>query len=343
MVGIRLILSSKTAGIRENKTMSNTKIPVILLTGFLGSGKTTLLNRLLADGVKTAVVINEFGSAPVDQDLLEQQDIPLTVLSGGCLCCRIRGALAPTLKNLRMAWDGAEHKPFQRIIIETSGVASPEPIIDTLLRERWLSSRYRLQAVLCALAIPGAPARMARFPEALAQVVWADSLILTHGDLSSGDELEPLEQQLRQLAPAATRFIAVRGQIEPAKLLTIERPFRRLPLGLDVVEHGYGSFSLYFDEALAWHALHALLQGLLVRHDNLVRIKGVVFLPEQADPIAVQAAMAALYPPRLLPARGGGDRCSRLVFIVVGALEPVADDLRNRLGYSLGKYALCLH
>ena len=124
------------------------KIPVIVITGFLGSGKTTLLNRVLADGVKTAVVINEFGATPIDQDLLQIQDIPMTVLSGGCLCCQIKGALAPTLKNLWMAWNKAETKPFERIIIETSGVASPEPILDTLLRESWLSKRYHLNQSL---------------------------------------------------------------------------------------------------------------------------------------------------------------------------------------------------
>lgn len=109
------------------------KIPVIVITGFLGSGKTTLLNRLLADGVKTAVVINEFGATPIDQDLLLNQDIPMIVLSGGCLCCQIKGALAPTLKSLWMAWNKAEANPFGRVIIETSGVASPEPILDRLL------------------------------------------------------------------------------------------------------------------------------------------------------------------------------------------------------------------
>jgi len=115
--------------------MKAVKIPVIVITGFLGSGKTTLLNRLLADGVKTAVVINEFGTTAIDQELLQNQDIPMTVLSGGCLCCQVKGALSPTLKNLWMAWQNTKIKPFERIIIETSGVASPEPILDTLLRE----------------------------------------------------------------------------------------------------------------------------------------------------------------------------------------------------------------
>lgn len=110
------------------------KIPVIALTGFLGSGKTTLLNQLLADGVKADVVINEFGSTAVDQDLLQMQNLPLTVLTGGCMCCRVKGALAPTLKNLYMAWRTTSAKLFDRVIIQTSGVASPEPIIDTLLR-----------------------------------------------------------------------------------------------------------------------------------------------------------------------------------------------------------------
>ena len=182
------------------------KIPVLLLTGFLGSGKTTLLNRLLADGIKTAVVINEFGSTPVDQDLLQSQDIPMTVLSGGCLCCQIKGALAPTLKNLWMTWNGAIDQPFERIIIETSGIASPEPILDTLLREPWLSKRYRLQQVVTILAIPAAPEQLQRFAEVRAQLVWADILLLSQSDLANTEQLETLQQQLQRLAPATPKL-----------------------------------------------------------------------------------------------------------------------------------------
>ena len=117
------------------------RIPVLVLTGFLGSGKTTLLNRLLTGLPRSAVIINEFGVTPIDQQLLREHNIPLSTISGGCLCCEVRDALAPVLKNLRMAWDNAgDKKPFDRIIIETSGVANPEPVLDVLLGQNWLSA-----------------------------------------------------------------------------------------------------------------------------------------------------------------------------------------------------------
>jgi G3E family GTPase len=167
------------------------KIPVIVLTGFLGSGKTTLLNRLLTDGIKTAVIINEFGSTPVDQDLLQDQAISMTVLSGGCLCCQIKGALAPTLKNLWMAWNGAAEKSFDRLIIETSGIASPEPILDTLLREPWIAKRYALRQVVATLAIPSARDQLDRHAEARAQVVWySNELVRIKGIVYSPESPE---------------------------------------------------------------------------------------------------------------------------------------------------------
>ncbi len=325
--------------------MTINKIPVIVLTGFLGSGKTTLLNRLIADGPKAGIIINEFGSAPIDQDLLEQTVTSMTVLGGGCLCCQIKGSLAPTLKNLWMAWQQAESKPFERIIIEASGVASPEPIIDTLLREPWLAKRYRLLAVLSTLAIPNASAQLARFPEALAQVVWADSLLLTQADLATEIELEALQQQLQRWVPGTPAFIATHGQVDTTKLLNRGGRFRRLPSGEIITEHGFRSLSLYLEQPLPWSMLEAKLDAIISKHKaGLVRIKGVVFLPGQHQPVAVHAVMGRLYPPQLLPLRQGGDRRGRLVFIMDGGgLEPLADALSVQFENPLGKSALRIH
>lgn len=299
------------------------KIPVTVITGFLGSGKTTLLNRLLADGVKTAVVINEFGATPIDQDLLQEQDIPLTVLSGGCLCCQIKGALAPTLKNLWMAWQNAETKPFERIIIETSGVASPEPILDTLLREPWLSKRYRLQHVIATLAVPNALEQLHRFAEVRAQIAWADLLLLTHADLAEAGQIEDVYRQLQLLAPATPCQLANCQIMNTADILGTAVPsFRRLPSNQLSVEHGFRSVSLYLDHPPTWPKLQAILQDLLHRYaDELVRIKGVVYLPDQEQPLAIHAAGGRLYPPSSLSIRVADDRRSRLVFIIHADIE----------------------
>jgi G3E family GTPase len=321
------------------------KIPILILTGFLGSGKTTLLNRLLADGVKTAVIINEFGQTPIDQDLLEAQDIPMTVLSGGCLCCRIKGALAPTLKNLRRAWDNATPKPFERVIIETSGVASPEPVIDTLLRDTWLAKRFALNRIITSLAIPFAADQLARHPEAQSQVVWADTLLLTHADLAQTAQYEALSKYLSQLAPVTPTWTMTPGQTHLARLLDKLRPaVRRLPKGDTAIAHPFHSVSIYLERTPSWPVLQEMLQELLAAYGNdLVRIKGVIYPPERSSPLAVQATGGYLYPPQALPMDNVGEPRSRLVLIAVSNIRKLADELINHLSAYLDRASVRIH
>lgn len=325
--------------------MITNKIPVIVLTGFLGSGKTTLLNRLLTDGVKTAVVINEFGATPIDQDLLLNQDIPLTVLSGGCLCCQIKGALAPTLKNLWMAWNKTETKPFERVIIETSGVASPEPILDTLLREPWLSKRYRLQQIVATLAIPSALAQLEHHAEARAQMAWADLLLLTHADLADDKQHGELIDYLKIQAPATPTLTARRDLFDASILLCKTPPsFRRITTGRALPEHGFRSVSLYLEHTPSWPQLQATLQTLLSNHaDDLIRIKGVVYFPECAEPLAVHAVAGHLYSPIQLPKRRNQDRRSRLVLITISSPEQLANELLIHLDAEPSQNPIRLH
>jgi G3E family GTPase len=321
------------------------RIPVIVLTGFLGSGKTTLLNRLLADGIKTAVIINEFGSTPVDQDLLLDQAIPMTVLSGGCLCCQIKGALAPTLKNLWMAWNGAAEKPFARLIIETSGIASPEPILDTLLREPWIAKRYALQQVVATLAIPSARDQLERHAEARAQVIWADMLLLTHADRVDTTQIAELSAYLKILAPTTPMRIATLASFDGAGLPNDGRPlFRQLPKEAPLPGHSFRSVSLYLDHAPDLPHLQSVLQGLLDRYsDELVRIKGIVYLPEPLEAWAIHAAGGRLYPPASLPVRPDQDRRSRLILIATSGLEPLTQELSIHLGASFDQNSVRLH
>lgn len=325
--------------------MELSKIPVVLITGFLGSGKTTLLNRLLTDGVKTAVVINEFGATPIDQDLLLHQDIPMTVLSGGCLCCQIKGALAPTLKNLWMAWQNADAKPFERLIIETSGVASPEPILDTLLREAWLSKRYRLQHIITTLAIPSAVSQLQNYAEAYAQMAWADLILLTHADLADAAQLEALKQYLQRHAPATPKQFAQQESFDITELANDFRPFyRRIPSGNLLPEHRFRSVSVYLEQTPNWPRLQAILQSLVATHKgNLVRIKGIVYPPDCPNPLAVHAVDGHWYEPVSLQERPNQDRRSRLVLITVSDAEPLADALLINLGIESRFKPILLH
>ncbi len=320
-------------------------IPVIILTGFLGSGKTTLLNRLLAEGPRTAVIINEFGSTPVDQCLIETQGMPLMTLAGGCLCCQIKGTLAPTLRNLWMAWDQAETKPFERMIIEASGVASPEPILDTLLRDRWLSSRYRLKRVITTLAIPSAIEQMESFAEARAQVAWADALLLTHDDLADADQHTALDACLQAIAPATPRYRATRERCDTDMLLAGSlQHIRILPNSVLPPEHGFRTISLHLEQPIPWLRLHTILQDLLVSHPkDLLRIKGVVYLSEQVQPLIIQAAANRLYPPSPLPCRASDDHRGRLVFITTDDPQSLANELVTAIGCQLGRDAVRLH
>lgn len=321
------------------------KIPVIVITGFLSSGKTTLLNRWLADGVKTAVVINEFGATPIDQDLLQAQDIPLTVLSGGCLCCQIKGALAPTLKNLWMAWNHAATKPFERLIIETSGVASPEPILDTLLRAPWLSKRYRLQQIVATLAIPSAIAQLEHHAEARAQMAWADLLLLTHADLADATQHAELLDYLRLQAPATPVLKATRDLFDSFILQSKVLPsFRRVPTGQALPEHSFRSVSLYLEHTPSWPQLQAALQTLLSNHaDDLIRIKGVIYSPEYAEPFGVHAVAGHLYEPVPLPERPTQDGRSRLVLITISNPEQLANELLIHFGAKRSQNPIRMH
>lgn len=319
------------------------RIPVIVISGFLGSGKTTLLNSLLQHAPKSAVIINEFGSTPIDQQLLREHNVPMSVLAGGCLCCQVRGSLTPVLKNLRMAWEAKNRpagsrladdihniadKPFERVIIETSGVANPEPVLDTLLRERWLSARFYLQSVITTLSAVSGADTLQRFPEAQAQLGWADIVALTHADLASPVQLAATYAWLNKLAPAVASLNVIQGAVAPELLLGAAKKVRQLPHTQTPVEHGFNSISVQFDEPISWPRLQLALQQLLKQYSRqLVRIKGVVFTDEHPEPILIQAAAQQLYQPVLLPCRTTDDGKSRLVLITEGEIANLADEL----------------
>jgi len=301
---------------------ANEKLPVILVTGFLGSGKTTLLNALLADGVNTAVIINEFGEVPVDQALLQQQGLPLTVLSGGCLCCQVKGALSPTLKNLWMAWHNATAKPFDRIIIETSGIASPAPLLDTLLRERWIAKRYRLQQVITTVSALSASAQLTRFAEARSQVVWADTILMTHTDQADAATVSVLTAELAALAPT-TPAVRQPYPCPVADMAQFGAPGLRALSNTSGPAHDFHSVSLTLKPDVTPGDVETAVHALL-RHygDRILRIKGLIYDWKQNRTVVMQAANGRCYPAVRAHVNDTGNR---LVVIVDQALaDPTA-------------------
>jgi G3E family GTPase len=319
-----------TFTLRENMTKPD-RLPIIVLTGFLGSGKTTLLNRLLRNGPRSAVLINEFGSVPIDHKLIAERDIPLMTLSGGCLCCQVRGALAPALRNIRLAWRRPGALQFERIILETSGVASPEPILDTLLSNRWLSRHYQLDAIIALIAAPAGETILDRYAEAQAQITWADRLLISQTDLTTPAQLDRLRDRLEKLAPATPVFQSEDGE---AVLAVLTRPLPHGPRPLtesrELADHPFHSLAIQLSEPVTWSSFHQILQEILEAHPEIVRIKGMVHLNDQFAPMAIHAVSGHLFAPVTLTERVIEDRLSRLVFITEGSAQSLADALINR-------------
>lgn len=309
------------------------RIPVYIISGFLGSGKTTLLNRLLKTHPKSAVIINEFGSTPIDQQLLREHQVPLSTLVGGCLCCQVIGALTPLLKNLRLAWE-KDNNAFERIIIETSGVASPEPVLDIILRERWLSKRYSLQGVLVTVSATLDANYLAQFPEAQAQIAWADSIIMTQSDLIASENTALLDERLKTLAPTARRLTAINGEVDPSELFKGLSKYRPLREGdqPELPEHSFSSISLQLEQPLPWERLETALLKLIADYRQcLVRVKGMIYTPNEPQPLLVQGTGERLYPPTRLTERTSDDGIGRLVFITHGEVNDLAEALMAAL------------
>lgn len=202
--------------------MTHTPIPVSLLTGFLGSGKTTLLNGLLAHPrmASTAVIINEFGEIGLDHDLVESATETMVLMQSGCLCCTVRGDLAQTLADLKARRDAGQIS-FERVMIETTGIADPGPIVQTLVMDPALSEDFALDGVLTTADCATGPATLDTHFEAVQQVAMADRLILTKTDLALPAQITAFEQRLAAINPGAARLRADHGAIDPALLFGI--------------------------------------------------------------------------------------------------------------------------
>ncbi len=317
-----------------------TPIPVTLLTGFLGSGKTTVLNHLLKHLPLTAVVMNEFGEVGLDHQLLEETRGPLALLSGGCVCCQIQGALAPTLKNLWMGRSKGDLPPYERLIIETTGIADPAPIIATLVQDRWLAARHTLDGIVTTVDAGFGLGQLDAHEEARKQVAVADRLLLTKSDLADAAAIDRLKAHLIELNPAAPILTVLDGQVDPAAILGAERrttpaearqwlaaeryPSASRPvLGGRAVPVAAGhtdnirAFSLSFDQPLDGQAVSAALEMLTAfRPTHLLRMKAILNLTGESRPVVLHGVQHVLYPPSYLEHWPDEDHRSRFVFIV---------------------------
>ena len=324
----------------DNPADPASRVAVTVLTGFLGSGKTTLLNRLLhqPDMRGTAVIINEFGSVGLDHDLVDHSEEQLVLLANGCICCTVRGDLVDAFERLSQSSE-ALRGALRHVVVETTGLADPAPILHTLMGDPRLTRHWRLAGVACTVDAFNAMATLDRHPEAVKQAAVADRLMLTKTDLVPSAQLAPLLGRLQAINPLAgistepdDALLSLLGLLDghsaaPSAATTPDanattRPFL-FPAGVpsqhDANRHDdhirsyviVREHPLSRDGFMAWLDVIAAMRG-----DDLLRVKGIVHLQDSPDsPMVIHGVQHLFHPPQLLPCWPSDDRRTRIVFI----------------------------
>jgi G3E family GTPase len=319
--------------------------PVNVLTGFLGSGKTTLLQRLLRSPrmARTAVLINEFGDTGLDHLLVQKVDESVVLLQSGCVCCSIRDDLKSALRGLLSRREHHEIPAFDRVVIETTGLADPGPILYTLLSEPVIRHHFQLGNVITTVDVVNAELHLSRNPEGIKQVAAADRLVLTKSDLAEAGQTAAVRDELARLNPSARLWDAAQGPIEVDFLLDV-MPYESTPgparprMGEEVPREresmagklaapgelgrhidSVSSFSLILDRPMDWTAFGIWLSLLLNRHgDDVLRVKGILSVEGTEAPVLINGVQHIVHSPQHLERWPTQDHRSRIVFITRG-------------------------
>ncbi len=320
---------------RRQKRARGARIPVTIVTGFLGAGKTTLVRRFLEtpEGHGTAVIINEYGAVGIDDTLVRDSADEVTLLGNGCLCCNSRSDLQVALRRLVAEREQGTLPRFERILIETSGLADPGPILQTFSTDRALGSEFFVEVAAAVVDAVGGFDTLAWSAEARKQVILADRLIVSKTDLVEPTTVERLMERLRMLNPRAAIDTAVAGRLDPHCLIEAGAP-PAAPAEAHAgfvaeAEHSDGIASFVWRDGapIAWSTFARALETLMaLRGADLLRVKGFLSVAGCHGPVLVQVVQHLAHPPVELASWPDGDRASRLVFITRNIAE---SEVRN--------------
>jgi len=336
------------------------KIPVTLVTGFLGSGKTTLISKLLLhpDMRRVAVVINEMGEIGIDHDLVTVSSENITLLANGCICCSVRTDLQETLRDLFAQRRVGEVFDFDRVIVETTGLADPAPVVQTLASDTLLAAHYRLDGLITLVDGLHGVGQIDQQTEAVKQIAIADKILVTKTDLTSADHLETLCGRIRQLNSQSPIEFIRQGEVDPKSLIDLGLSSSRASLKTlqflgealnDVAAadvNGTGRYlgqrsathnsavktlSLRFTEPFEWLAFSSALELLTtLRGPDLLRLKGIINV--DGDPVVIQGVQHIIDAPVKMDRWPSDDKDSRLVFIVRNMELDVVRNLFQAVG-----------
>ncbi|WP_212523521.1 GTP-binding protein [Actibacterium sp. MT2.3-13A] len=314
-------------------------IPVNIITGFLGSGKTTLLREILSrpEFSDTAVIVNEFGEVGLDHILLEEVEEGVLLMDSGCLCCTIRSDLKDTLRDLHDRAARGDIPRFRRVVVETTGLADPAPIVSTIAAEPVIRNHYRIGNIICTVEAVAGAQTLAGQPEAVKQASVADRILITKCDLSDAPEIAALEARLHALNPVAA-VVRSEGRDFDADFLFAEdlgdaerraaevarwlESAARAPAHDHLHDSDTNSFVIVYPQPIDWTAFGVWLTALLHVHGaHVLRVKGILNVQDSDTPVVIHGVQHVVHPPLHLHRWPDEDRTSRIIFITRGIGE----------------------
>jgi G3E family GTPase len=332
------------------------KIPVTIITGFLGAGKTTLVSKLIQhpDMDRVAVVINELGEIGIDNDLVTMSSENISLLSNGCICCSVRTDMQETMRDLFTKRMVGEIPEFDRIIIETTGLADPAPILQTLLSDTLFEAQFRLDGLVTLVDGYNGLLQIEQQLETTKQIAVADLILITKGDLLDSSTKDQLQAAVRELNPNAPMIFVNHGEIAPKQLMNLGLSSSKswektkgflsslLESDSDSSEGYIGDFakrhnqniktvSLRFKEPFTWEAASAALELLTqLRGPDMLRVKGLMNIA--GKPVVIQGVQHIFHPPVTLDQWPSADHDSRMVFITKNIEAKLIESLFNAVG-----------